>query len=64
MRKRYQGSGLKPDNDTPRELSSAKGKSKFYGWKRNEGLYQEFLKSGAQFRMTYTEYKKKMRKKK
>lgn len=64
MRNRYQGSGLYSDNDISKELSSAKGKSKFYGWKRNEGLYQEFLKSGAQFRMTYTEYKKKMRKKK
>ena len=52
------------DNKTSRDFTIGRNKSKYYAQKKYEGCYEEFLESGAQFRMTYTDFKKKWLKKK
>ena len=52
------------DNKTSREVTMKRSQSKYYAQKKYEGCYEEYLESGAQFRMTYLEYKKKWLKKK
>lgn len=52
------------DNRTSRQITMKRSQAKYYAQKKYEGCHEEYLESGAQFRMTYSEFKKKWLKKK
>jgi hypothetical protein len=52
------------DNKTSRELTHGRYKAKMHGTSFYKGCYEEYLESGAQFRMTYASFKKGWAKKK
>jgi hypothetical protein len=51
-------------NRTSREITLAKKKQKEYFQKSQAGWHEDYMKSGAQYQMTFLEYKKLRRNKK
>ncbi len=47
-----------PENKTAKELTSAKLKQKEYFQKSQKGWHEDYMNSGAQYKMTFLEYKK------
>jgi len=47
------------DNKTSRDITFGYSQAKYQAQKKYEGCYEEYLESGAQYRMPYFEYKKK-----
>jgi len=52
------------DNETSRSLSKAKQKSRDHHYHKNRKLYEEYTSGKFQYLMSFSDYKKKVKKRK